>query len=183
MPASALDSAIYRELFGDAEVARLFTDTAEVRAMLLVEGALAEVQGELGLIPETAARAIHRAAMELQVDPGALAAETGRNAVPVPALVAAFRAEMKAPRTCAVRPLGRDEPGHHRHRADPAAPQGAGDRRGADRRGADRVGDAGRDPCRGAHGRAHLRTGGDAHELRGGGGGLGRSASPAAGRA
>ncbi len=97
MPASALDSAIYRELFGDAEVARLFTDTAEVRAMLLVEGALAEVQGELGLIPETAARAIHRAAMELQIDPGALAAETGRNAVPVPALVAAFRAEMKAP--------------------------------------------------------------------------------------
>jgi hypothetical protein len=97
MPASPLDSAIYRELFGDAEVARLFSDTAEVRAMLLVEGALAEVQGELGLIPETAAKAIHRATMEVQIDPGALAAETGRNAVPVPALVAAFRAEMKAP--------------------------------------------------------------------------------------
>lgn len=97
MPASPLDSAIYRDLFGDAEVARLFSDTAEIRAMLLVEGALAEVQGELGLIPETAAKAIHRAAMELQIDPGALAAETGRNAVPVPALVAAFRTEMKAP--------------------------------------------------------------------------------------
>jgi 3-carboxy-cis,cis-muconate cycloisomerase len=97
MPASPLDSAIYRDLFGDAEVGRLFSDTAEVRAMLLVEGALAEVQGELGLIPETAGRAIHRAAMELQIDPGALAAETGRNAVVVPALVAAFRAEMKAP--------------------------------------------------------------------------------------
>jgi 3-carboxy-cis,cis-muconate cycloisomerase len=97
MPASPLDSAIYRDLLGDAEVGRLFTDTAEVRAMLLVEGALAEVQGEMGLIPETAAKAIHRAALELQIDPGALAAETGRNAVPVPALVAAFRAEMKAP--------------------------------------------------------------------------------------
>jgi 3-carboxy-cis,cis-muconate cycloisomerase len=97
MPASPLDSAIYRDLFGDADLARLFSDTAEIRAMLLVEGALAEVQGELGLIPETAARAIHRAALELQIDPAALAAETGRNAVPVPALVAAFRAEMKAP--------------------------------------------------------------------------------------
>lgn len=97
MPASPLDSAIYRDLFGDAEIARLFSDTAEVRAMLLVEGALAEVQGELGLIPETAGRAIHRAAMELQIDPSALAAETGRNAVVVPALVAAFRSEMKAP--------------------------------------------------------------------------------------
>jgi 3-carboxy-cis,cis-muconate cycloisomerase len=97
MPASPLDSAIYRELFGDAEIARLFADTAEIRAMLLVEGALAEVQGELGLIPEAAAKAIHRAALDVQIDPAALAAETGRNAVPVPALVAAFRAAMHAP--------------------------------------------------------------------------------------
>jgi 3-carboxy-cis,cis-muconate cycloisomerase len=97
MPASPFDSAIYRDLLGDAELAHLFSDMAEVRAMLLVEGALAEVQGELGLIPETAGRAIHRAALEVQIDPAALASETGRNAVPVPALVAAFRREMQAP--------------------------------------------------------------------------------------
>ena len=35
MPASPLDSALYRELFGDAEVARLFTDTAEVLPSLI----------------------------------------------------------------------------------------------------------------------------------------------------
>lgn len=97
MPASPFDSALYRDLFQDAEVAALFTDSAEIRAMMLVEGALAKAQAAHGLIPETAAAAIHRASLEIQIDPAALAAETGRNAVVVPALVAAFRAEMKAP--------------------------------------------------------------------------------------
>lgn len=97
MPASPLDSAIYRDLLGDPEVARLFTDSAEVRALLLVEGALAEAQGACGLIPEVSAKAIHRASLEVQIDPGALSAETARNAVVVPGLVTAFRAEMNAP--------------------------------------------------------------------------------------
>ncbi len=97
MAASVLDSAIYRDLFHDAEVAKLFTDTAEVRAMLLVEGALAKAQGAHGLIPETAAAFLHRAAMEVQIDPAGLAAETSTNAVPVPALVSAFRKAVEAP--------------------------------------------------------------------------------------
>ncbi|MBD3678854.1 MAG: adenylosuccinate lyase family protein [Rhodobacteraceae bacterium] len=97
MAVSPFDSAIYRDLFHDAEVGKLFTDTAEVRAMLLVEGALAKAQGALGLIPEVSARAIHRASLELQVDPGGLARETGQSAVPVPSLVKAFRTAMQAP--------------------------------------------------------------------------------------
>lgn len=97
MVGSVYDSGLYRDLFLDRELAALFTDTAEVRAMLLVEGALAKAQGAAGLIPEIAAAAIHRASLELQIDPGGLAAETGQSAVPVPALVAAFRREMKAP--------------------------------------------------------------------------------------
>ncbi|MBI1219162.1 MAG: hypothetical protein GC186_11495 [Rhodobacteraceae bacterium] len=97
MPASPLDSALYRDLFGDAELARLFTDTAEVRAMLLVEGALAKAQGALGVIPADSAAFLHRASLEVQIDPAALAAETGANAVPVPALVAAFRKALEAP--------------------------------------------------------------------------------------
>ncbi|MEO0701587.1 MAG: lyase family protein [Pseudomonadota bacterium] len=97
MPASPLDSALYARLLGDPKVAALFTDSAEVRAMLIVEGALARVQGEIGLIPKVSAEAIHRASMEVQVDPGGLAEATGQNAVPVPALVAAFRTEMQAP--------------------------------------------------------------------------------------
>ncbi|MFT4012187.1 MAG: adenylosuccinate lyase family protein [Paracoccus sp. (in: a-proteobacteria)] len=97
MPASAADSAIYRRLFGDDETAALFTDSAEIRAMLLVEGALAKVQGRLGLIPQTAGAFIDRASREVQIDPAALGTETATNGVPIPGLVAAFRKAMNAP--------------------------------------------------------------------------------------
>ncbi|WP_428926412.1 lyase family protein [Marinibacterium sp. SX1] len=97
MPGSVFDSLLYGRLFQAGEVGRLFTDTAEIRAMLLVEGALARAQGGLGVIPETAATQIHRAAMEAQIDPAALAEATGTNGVSVPALVAAFREAIPAP--------------------------------------------------------------------------------------
>ncbi|MDO8884040.1 lyase family protein [Pseudotabrizicola sp.] len=97
MPAALADSAIYGRLFGDAEVARLFSDSAETRAMLLVEGALARVQGALGLIPADAAAFIDRASHEVQIDPSSLATETARNGVPVPAFLAAFRKAAMAP--------------------------------------------------------------------------------------
>lgn len=97
MPASPADSALYGPLFNDPETAALFTDSAEVRAMMLVEGALARVQGDLGVIPLEAATFLHRASFELQIDPAGMAAETGRNGVPVPALVAAFRKAAEAP--------------------------------------------------------------------------------------
>ncbi|MFZ9198699.1 MAG: lyase family protein [Paracoccaceae bacterium] len=97
MPASPADSPLYARLFGDEEAARLFSDSAEVRAMLLVEGALAKVQGELGVIPAESAAFLHRASFEVQIDPSALAGETAVNGVPVPALVAAFRTACNAP--------------------------------------------------------------------------------------
>ena len=97
MPASIADSAIYRGLFGDEDTARLFSDTAELRAMLLVEGALARVQGALGVIPAEAGTFLHRAASEVQIDPAALRGQTAQDGVPVPALVAAFRKAAGAP--------------------------------------------------------------------------------------
>ncbi len=97
MPASPFDSAHLCKLFDTGEVARLFSDSAEIRAMLLVEGALAKVQGAAGVIPELSAAAIHRATLEIQLDPAGLAEATGQNGVSVPALVTAFRALMQAP--------------------------------------------------------------------------------------
>ncbi len=97
MPAAPADSALYRRLFGDDDTAALFTDAAEIRAMLLVEGALARVQGAAGMIPADAAAAIDRASREAQVDPAALAASTAANGVPVPGLLAAFRKEVGDP--------------------------------------------------------------------------------------
>lgn len=97
MAGSVFHSSMLAQLFDPGAAGRLFTDAAEVRAMLLVEGALAKVQGQLGVIPEDSAFFIHRAAMECQIDPAGLAAETGVNGVCVPALVAAFRKAMEAP--------------------------------------------------------------------------------------
>lgn len=97
MAASLFDSPLYAQLFATSDAGRLFSDSAAIRAMLLVEGALAKVQGNLGVIPELSAAAIHRASMEIQIDPGAIAKATGENGVCVPGLVAAFRAEMNAP--------------------------------------------------------------------------------------
>ncbi len=97
MSASFFDSSLYAGLFPTGEARRLFTDSAVIRAMLLVEGALAQAQGKLAVIPELSAAAIHRASLEVQIDPGALAASTAQNGVPVPGLVAAFRTEMSAP--------------------------------------------------------------------------------------
>lgn len=101
MTFTPFDSPLYRDLFHDGETARLFSDTADLRACLLVWGALAKAQAAAGTVPETTAHAIQRAAMEIQIDPGALAQATGQNAVPIPALLAAFRAELNAPEVAA----------------------------------------------------------------------------------
>jgi len=97
MAASVFDSPLFARLFPTGDAGRLFSDTAAIRAMLLVEGALARAQGTQGIIPELSAKAIQRATMEIQIDPGALAQSTGENGVSVPGLVAAFRTEMNAP--------------------------------------------------------------------------------------
>ncbi|WP_147111379.1 lyase family protein [Tateyamaria sp. syn59] len=97
MAASVFSSALYAKLFPTGEVGRLWTDSAEVRAMLLVEGALAKVQGAQGVIPEISAAFIHRSSLEVQIDPAGLADATGQNGVSVPALVSEFRKAMEAP--------------------------------------------------------------------------------------
>ncbi|MEM8656031.1 MAG: lyase family protein, partial [Pseudomonadota bacterium] len=97
MAASVFSSALYGQLFPTGEVGRLWSDSAEVRAMLLVEGALAKVQGAHGVIPELSAAFIHRSSLEVQIDPAALAQATGQNGVSVPALVSEFRKAMEAP--------------------------------------------------------------------------------------
>jgi len=94
---SPFDSPMFSQLYGDTEVRALFSDSADVRAMLLVEGSLANVQGEMGIIPLEAALYIHRSSMEVQIDPAGLAGGMGSAGVPVPALVDAFRKAMEAP--------------------------------------------------------------------------------------
>ena len=97
MSASPFDSLIHARLFGDADLGRLFSDTAEIRAMMLVLGALAQVQGQAGVIPAASGAFLHRATMEIQIDPAGLAQSVGENGVSVPGLVAAMRKALEAP--------------------------------------------------------------------------------------
>ncbi len=97
MTISPFDSAIYRDLLCDPKIARLFSDSAEVRAMMLVAGTLAKVQGESGLIPPESGAFLHRAAMEVQIDPSGLAHGTAKDGTPVPALMAALQKALEAP--------------------------------------------------------------------------------------
>ncbi|SMX38023.1 lyase family protein [Maliponia aquimaris] len=97
MPATPFDSVHLHRLFPTGDTARLFADSAEIRAMMLVEAALAQAQGAQGVIPADAAEAIQRASLECEVDPVSLSRATGENGVSVPAFIAAFREAMMAP--------------------------------------------------------------------------------------
>lgn len=97
MAASAFDSQHLTKLFDTGELAALFTDSAEMRALLLVEGALAKVQGTLGVIPEISGAFLHRATMEVQIDPSGLASATAQNGVSIPAFLSALRKTLEAP--------------------------------------------------------------------------------------
>lgn len=96
MAASIFDSPMFVTSFPTGEAARLFSDSAAVRAVLLVEGSLAKVQGELGIIPEDSAFFIHRSGMEVQIDPAGLAADMHREGFAA-AVAKAFAKAMEAP--------------------------------------------------------------------------------------
>ena len=91
MMVSVFDRDLWSGLFATDEAAGLFTDQAEIDAMVLVEQNLAIEQAKLGIIPNSAGRAIDRALQDLVIDPAALGAATARAGVPVPALVSVLR--------------------------------------------------------------------------------------------
>src|SRR5438045_5217857 len=64
------------DVFGDAEVLRLFSEESLVASWLEVERALADAQAELGVIPAEAARKIAASAIPEHVDLAALREQT-----------------------------------------------------------------------------------------------------------
>jgi 3-carboxy-cis,cis-muconate cycloisomerase len=58
MAVSAIDSKIFRNLFGTAAVRANFTDEAFVQRMIEVEAALARAQSAAGIIPPEVGAAI-----------------------------------------------------------------------------------------------------------------------------
>jgi len=60
MNATAIDSRIFRNLFGTEEARQLFSDEQYVSRMIDVETALARAQAEAGIVPDESAAAISR---------------------------------------------------------------------------------------------------------------------------
>ena len=87
----ALDSKIFGPLFSDSEIAEIFDDEAFLREMLKVEGALAKVEGKLGVLPASAGEQIEEVCRTVVLDPTEIGQGTRRDGVPVIALVKALR--------------------------------------------------------------------------------------------
>jgi len=94
MEAFPPNSDLFSPLFSDPEIARQFSDEAFVRAMLLVEVALATAQGKLGVIPSEAADQIVAAAASLKVDFDLLRNGVEKSGVPVIELVRQLREQV-----------------------------------------------------------------------------------------
>jgi 3-carboxy-cis,cis-muconate cycloisomerase len=94
--------AVLHALVGDAEIEALFTDTADLAAMLRIESALAEAEAAAGLVSDEAARRIGAVCGAFSPDHAALAAGLARDGVMIPALVTQLRAAVGAPHAAAV---------------------------------------------------------------------------------
>ena len=87
MTATALDSAIFCDIFSTPQMRRIFSDEARTGYCLEIEAALARAQARLGIIPETAAREIvHQCRIE-NIDFARLKKQTERIGYPILGIV------------------------------------------------------------------------------------------------
>jgi 3-carboxy-cis,cis-muconate cycloisomerase len=83
MTATALDSAIFRDIFSTPEMRQVFSDEGRTGYYLEIEAALARAQGRLGIIPEAAAREIERQCRIENIDLARLKQQTERIGYPI----------------------------------------------------------------------------------------------------
>src|SRR5437868_5311337 len=87
MPSTVLDSDIFRDMFGTAEMRSVFSDDNLLKCYVEAEMALAVAQGRLGVIPQEAADAIARLAPAVVLDMAALKREADNVGYPILGLV------------------------------------------------------------------------------------------------
>ncbi|KAI0411294.1 adenylosuccinate lyase [Xylaria grammica] len=87
MAVSALDSRVFRNLFGTQEIRTVFTDEAYVGRLIEVEAALARAESKVGVIPEEAGEIITKALNTAVLDYDLLADQTDIVGYPVLPLV------------------------------------------------------------------------------------------------
>jgi 3-carboxy-cis,cis-muconate cycloisomerase len=83
MPATAIDSVIFRDIFGSEAMRAVFSDERRVQYYLDIEAALARVQADLGIIPREAAEEICRHCHVERFDMARLKTQTERIGYPV----------------------------------------------------------------------------------------------------
>ena len=83
MPATALDSAIFRDIFSTEAMRRVFSDENRIQKYLDIEAALAKVQARLGIIPKDAAAEIVKHCNVAEYDIALLKKQTERIGYPV----------------------------------------------------------------------------------------------------
>src|SRR4051812_8308856 len=94
MPSTVLDSDIFKDMFGTAEMRGVFSDDNLLRCYVEAEVALAVAQGRLGMIPHEAADAIVRLAPEVTLDRDALKHEAENVGYPILGLVRQLSAKL-----------------------------------------------------------------------------------------
>src|SRR5262249_13595928 len=83
MTATALDSAIFRDIFSTPQMRQVFSDEARTGYYLETEAALARAQARLGVIPPEAAREIERKCRIENIELARLKQQTERIGYPI----------------------------------------------------------------------------------------------------
>ena len=92
MPASIIDSSVFRDIFSTEAMRRVWSDENRTAQYLAVERALATVQGRHGIIPREAADEIVRNCDIAKIDMARLKAQTERIGYPVLGVVSQLNA-------------------------------------------------------------------------------------------
>jgi 3-carboxy-cis,cis-muconate cycloisomerase len=94
MPSTALDSEIFKDMFGTAEMRAVFSDDNLLKCYVEAEVALAVAQGRVGVIPQEAADAIARLAPSVALDRAELKQEAENVGYPILGLVRQLSAKL-----------------------------------------------------------------------------------------
>ena len=92
MPSTIIDSAIFGDIFSSEPMRSVWSDESRTQKYLDVEGALARVQGRLGIIPKEAADEIVRHCTIGQINMEKLKQQTQRIGYPVLGVVSQLNA-------------------------------------------------------------------------------------------
>lgn len=87
MPVSAVDSLLFKNLFGTEEIRAIFDDKAYIQRCVDVEAALAIAQSRVGVIPEAVGKQIADGCSNVRLDYDRLSNETEIVGYPILPLV------------------------------------------------------------------------------------------------